>query len=132
MGEDAAALARYTEILGLAEDSVNPGRLDDLSAAWAVARRVLELGGCRPVLTGIPVRDLFEVLDAADRWLAATGRRDWRATVVLQRALVHQRLERGSPRSAARQEALAIKTQHPDAPGAHAERLRFQLGRHSP
>ena len=37
MGDFAAALARYTRIMGLAEDPATSGRLDDPDAAEAVA-----------------------------------------------------------------------------------------------
>src|SRR6266567_2554958 len=36
MGDDPAALARYTQVLGLAHDPATSGRLDDPDAAYAV------------------------------------------------------------------------------------------------
>jgi tetratricopeptide (TPR) repeat protein len=123
-GDHAAALARYTRILGLAGDRATSGRLDDPAAARAHWNWV----GCARFLTGIPVRDLFGVLEAADRWLEATGHRDWRAAVLLQRAHVHRRLGDHEAAAADAQEALAAAVRHPDAPGYTLATHRFQLG----
>ena len=127
MGDDTAALARYTRMLGLAEDSSTRGRLDDPLAAWAVAAAYSNWVGAAQYVPGIGVRDLFGVLDAAERWLAVTGHRDWRAGVVLQRALVHKRLGEMDAAVAAAQEALALKTQQPNSPGATLNACRYQL-----
>jgi tetratricopeptide (TPR) repeat protein len=117
MGNHPAALARYTRILGLAEDRATSGRLDDPLAAEAVAAAHWNWVACARFVTGIPVRELFKVLEAAERWLAATGHLDWRASVLLERASVHRRLGELDAAVAAAEEALAIKVQHPDAPG---------------
>ena len=66
---------------------------------------------------GIPVRELFQVLEAGDRWLTATGHRDWRASILAQRAQVHSDLGETEAAVAAAEEALAVKVQHPDSPG---------------
>ena len=128
MGDNAAALARYTRIMGLAEDPATSGRLDDPNAAEAVADAYWGWVASARRVTGIPVRELFQVLDAGERWLAATGHRDWRASILSERALVHRMLgERGAAIAAA-EEALAVAVQHPDAPGAVLNAHRFQLG----
>ena len=127
MGDYTAALARYTRILGLAEDPSARGRLDEPMAAWTVASAYWNWVDAAQYVPGIGVRDLFGVLDAAERWLAVTGHRDWRAGVLLQRALVHKRLGEMDAAVAAAQEALALETQHPDAPGYTLNAYRYIL-----
>jgi len=128
MGDHTAALAGYTRILGLAEDPATTGRLDRPSAAEAVADAHWGWVACARFLTGIPVRELFGVLDAADRWLAATGHKDWRAAVLSERASVYRSLGEMDAAIAAAEEALALKIQHPDAPGYTLGGHRFLLG----
>jgi hypothetical protein len=89
LGDDGAALARYTRILGLAEDPASSSRPDHPSAAEAVADAYWSWVACARFLTGIPWRELSGVLDAAERWLAATGHRDWRAAILSERAGIH-------------------------------------------
>jgi tetratricopeptide (TPR) repeat protein len=126
LGDDPAALARYTRILALAEDPSARHRLDGEAAASAVFRAHVYWVECALFTTGIPHRELFAVLDAADAWLAATGRRDWRAGVLLERALLHRRLGQTGAAVAAAEEALAAH--RPGAPGSTLAGCRFQLG----
>ncbi len=128
MGDYAAALARYTRIMGLAEDPATSGRLDDSRAAKAAADAYPSWVEAARYVTGIPVRELFGVLDAADRWLTTTGHRDWRANILLERALVHNWLGETEAAVAAAEEALAVAIQHPDAPGFTLNAFRYQLG----
>jgi tetratricopeptide (TPR) repeat protein len=128
LGDAAAALVRLTRILALAEDPAGSGRLDDPLAAQAVFRAYCGWVASARSLTGIPVRDLFGVLDAAERWLAVTGHRDWRAAILSERGMVHDHLGEREAAVAAAQEALAIAEQHPSAPGYTLGTYRFQLG----
>jgi len=126
LGDNAAALVRYTRVLGLAND---PGQADALSGpqtARAIARAYLNWVTCARFLTGIGWRDLFGVLDAADRWVTATGHRDWRCGILLQRAMLHHRLGERDAAVAAGQEALAVYS--PDAAGFTLGTYRSQLG----
>ena len=127
-GDPAAALVRYTRIMGLAQDPATGSRLDDRRAAEAVAVAYCRWVEAARFAGGIPVRELFRVLDAGDRWLTATGHRDWRASILLQRALVHKNLGETEAAVTAAEEALAVATQHPDAPGYTLNNCRFQLG----
>jgi tetratricopeptide (TPR) repeat protein len=127
LGDDAAALARCTEILGLAQDPATSRRLDDPAAAEAVARAHWNWVNSARYLTSIPMRELFSVLDAADRWLAAAGHRDWRAAVLHQRALVHTDLGENDAAVDCAQEALDVKLQYPGAPGYSLAAHRFGL-----
>jgi tetratricopeptide (TPR) repeat protein len=128
LGDDAKALGRYTEILGLAHDPVTSGRLDSPAAASAIGRAHWEWVECARYVTSIPVRDLFGALDEADRWLTATGHRHWRAAVLLQRAQVHWRLDEFDVAAGCAEEALTIALQYPDAPGYTLGAHRYQLG----
>jgi tetratricopeptide (TPR) repeat protein len=126
LGDDAAALARCTRVLTLANDPAIADRLGGEPAAWAVAQAYIFWVACARFLTGIGTRELFGVLDAAQRWLTATGRRDWRAGVLLERAIVHWWLGELDAAVAAAQEALAAYD--PRAPGYTLATHRFQLG----
>jgi len=128
LGDDAAALARFTQILAMADDPATSSRLDHPDAAMAVFSAYRNWTESARHLTGIPVRELFGVLEAGERWLTATGRRDWRASLLLQRALVHHRLGERDAAVAAAEEALAAAIQHPDAPGNTLNSFRFELG----
>jgi len=127
-GDFTAALARHTRVLGLAEDPATASRLDHPPAVRAVAGAHWGWVVCARFLTGIPVRELFGVLDAADRWLAATGHTDWRAAVLSERGSVYQSLGEMDAAIAAAEEALALAIQHPDAPGYTLGAYRYQLG----
>lgn len=116
-GDAAAALARYTRILGLAQDPASARRLDDPLADGAVARAHWSWVAAARYLSSIPLRDLFGVLDAAEQWLAATGHSDWRAAILAERARVHSQLGEHDAAVAFSQEALEQRIRYPDAPG---------------
>jgi tetratricopeptide (TPR) repeat protein len=124
-GDDAAALARCTRILGMVEDPATTAGLDT-TATWAVANTYIQWVESARFAGGIAVRGLFGVLDAADRWLTATGHRDWRAGVLLERALTHDWLGELDQAIAAAQEALTAY--RPNTPGYTLATHRFQLG----
>jgi tetratricopeptide (TPR) repeat protein len=128
MGDYQAALASATQILGLAGDPATRGRLDNPRAAEAVAAAHCDWVECARFVTGIQVRELFGVLDAAERWLAAAGHWDWRCAVLCQRALTHDWLGEYDAAVAAAEEALAVKTQHPGAYGYSLDAYRNVLG----
>ncbi len=127
LGDDGAALARYTEILGLAGDPANSARLDDPVAADSIGRAHWSWVACARFITAIPVRELFTALDAADQWLGATGRRHWRAAVLQQRSQVHAQLGEEEAAVSYAQEALEVKIAHPEAPGNTLASHRFLL-----
>jgi tetratricopeptide (TPR) repeat protein len=125
LGDKAAALARYTRILGLAEDPATRGRLDDPAAAQEVARAHMNWVESAGFADNIPVRALFGVLDAGENYLQAIGRSQWRAGLLLQRALTHQRLGEWDQAVAFGEEALALYRE--DAPGFTHAAHRYQL-----
>src|SRR5262249_29055818 len=106
-GEDGAALARYTRILAIAEDTANRNRLDQPEALKAVARAYPNWVACARLAGGIRVRELFEVLDAGERYLRSIGRMQWRAGLLLERASLYDRLGEHDAAVAAGREALA-------------------------
>src|SRR5262249_58940296 len=77
------------------------------ASARAVARAELKCGECGLFLAGGSWRDLLAILDAADRWLAATGHREWRSDVLLERAKVWGWLGDSARAVALAEEALA-------------------------
>jgi len=126
LGDKAAALARYTQILGLAEDPATRGRLEHPDAAWAVANAHMHWVESARLAGGVPVRALFGVLDAGEDYLQAIGRPQWRAGLLLQRALTHRRLGEWDEAVAYAEEALALYQD--DAPGYTHATYRWQLG----
>jgi tetratricopeptide (TPR) repeat protein len=75
---------------------------------------------------GVPVRALFGVLDAGENYLQAIGRPQWRAGLLLQRALTHRWLGEWDEAVAFAEEALALYQD--DGPGYTRAAHRFQLG----
>jgi tetratricopeptide (TPR) repeat protein len=129
-GDAAAALSRYTRILGLGQDPASAHRLDDPRADESVARAHWSWVAAARYLTSIPLRDLFGVLDAGERWLAATGHLDWRAAILSERAALHSRLGEYDAAVAAAQEALQQDIRHPEAPGYSLLSYYYDLGDH--
>jgi tetratricopeptide (TPR) repeat protein len=127
-GDAAAALVRYTRVLGLAQDPASARRLDEPPAERSVARAHWSWVAAARYLTSIPVRDLFGVLDAGERWLAATGHLDWRAAILSERASLHSLLGEYDAALAAAQEALQQRIQHPEAPGYSLLSYHCDLG----
>jgi tetratricopeptide (TPR) repeat protein len=124
-GDYAAALARFTRILGMAGDPTVASRLDDLTAR-AVALAHTEWVTNALFLGGIPVDELFGVLDATDHWLIAIGRRNWRSSVMLERAMVYDWLGDFDSAIAFAQDALS--NYHSDVPSHTLGAYRFLLG----
>lgn len=122
LGDRPATLSCCTRILALAETSASLPR----SAHRSVAQAYVDWVDAALYQTGIPVRELFGVLDAADRWLTATGHPDWRAGVLLMRAMVHRRLGDFAAAVATAEEALAAY--RPGAPGTSRSGHRTVLG----
>jgi tetratricopeptide (TPR) repeat protein len=126
LGDKAAALARYTRILGLAEDPATRGRLEDPAVAWQVAQAHMNWVEAARFAGGVPVRALFGVLDAGENYLQAIGQPRWRAGLLLQRALTHERLGEWDEAVAYGEEALAVYQE--DAPGYTRAAHRYMLG----
>jgi tetratricopeptide (TPR) repeat protein len=126
LGDHASALARYTRVLALAEDPAASARLGAPAVAWAIAQAYLDWVVSARSVRGIALRDLFDVLDAADRWLTATGHTDWRSGVLLQRAMVHYRLGETDAAVPLAEEALAAF--RPGGPGYSLSTYRYDLG----
>jgi tetratricopeptide (TPR) repeat protein len=125
-GELAAALVRYTRVLALADNPSSAQRLGGEVAAWAVANSYQKWVDCARFLPGMSWRDMFGVLNAAERWLTSTGRRHWQGGVLLQRANLHHMLRDWDAAIAAGLEALAAY--RPEAPGYGLGTYRFQVG----
>jgi tetratricopeptide (TPR) repeat protein len=127
-GDCKAALARYTRILGLAQDPATSSLLDHPDTATAIASAYSEWVDCARFLTSIPVRELFRVLDEGQRWLTVTGHRDWSASLLLMRAYLHSSLGQHDAAIAAAQEALTLKLRHPEAAGYRMPCYHWALG----
>src|SRR5262252_8520903 len=90
LGRYAAALVDNTRVLSVVEDPATARRLEPDRADRAIAQAYMWWTVSARFAGGVPVAGLFEVLDAAERWLAATGHPDWRSGVLTQRSTVHE------------------------------------------
>jgi tetratricopeptide (TPR) repeat protein len=124
-GKDAEALSRFTQILGMAADPTLAVRLDT-AAVRAVFRAHTDWVESAMFLGGFSVRKLFGVLEAADHWLITMGHRDWRAAVLLKRAILYRQLGEWDRGIAAAQDALAVY--QTNAPGYALAAHHRQLG----
>jgi tetratricopeptide (TPR) repeat protein len=108
LGDSAGALARLTRVLGMAKDPATRGRMDQPTAILALASAHWRWVEYARLLTSIPVRRLFEALDAADLWLNATDHRGWRSAVEFERAVIHNRLDEHDAAIDCAKKALAL------------------------
>jgi tetratricopeptide (TPR) repeat protein len=122
-GDNTAALARYTRLLGLAQDPHST--LDD-PASRAVAQAYTDWADTARFAGGIPIRDLFQVLDAAEHWLIRTGHPHWRAGILLERAMIHNSIGQLDQAISTAQDALTAY--RADAPGYTLAAHRSELG----
>ncbi|MBL7260859.1 hypothetical protein [Paractinoplanes lichenicola] len=117
-GDHGGALACYTRVLARAAEG-------STRQAWEVATAHMHwVESAR--FAGVPLRSLFPVLDAADRYLESIGHPEWRSGLLIQRAATHRELAEWDEASAAAEEALAAYV--PGAPGTTLATLRYRLG----
>ncbi|GAB2614239.1 hypothetical protein Aab01nite_70790 [Paractinoplanes abujensis] len=115
-GDHGGALACYTRVLARAGSARQAREVATAHMLWVEAAR----------FAGVPLRSLFPVLDAADRYLQSIGRPDWRSGLLIQRAATHRELAEWDEAITTAEEALAAHT--PGAPGTTAGTLRYRLG----
>lgn len=128
LGDNTSALIRFTRVLGLAEDPATRSRLTHPTTVLEVASAYWSWVESARFLTGIPVRKLSEVLDTTDRWLEATGHREWRDAVLYERAVIHSRLGEHDAAVACAKEALALALRNPSDGGWPLYSYRCKLG----
>jgi tetratricopeptide (TPR) repeat protein len=129
LGDDAAALVRYTWILGLAQDARLRADLQSSNIITRIFAHVhVDWVYAARYLPEIPASKLFEVLDAGEAWLRAMGHLDWRAALLAERAEVCSLLDRHEEAIAYLQEAIALDRRHPDAPGSSRASYLSSLG----
>jgi hypothetical protein len=112
--------------LGLADRPATGRRLGDPYVVWAVTRAYTSLVAAARFMSGIQHHELFGMLDEADAWLDATGHRDWRAVVLLERARLHRRLGQAGAAVSVAEEALARYRR--DVPGYSLAAYRIARG----
>lgn len=117
-GDHGAALACYTRVLTRAAAG-------SARQAWEVATAHMHwVESAR--FAGVPLRSLFPVLDAAERYLKSIGRPEWRSGLLVQRAATHRELAEWDEATTAAEEALAAYTK--DAPGTTLATVQYRLG----
>ncbi|GID30013.1 hypothetical protein Abr02nite_49960 [Paractinoplanes brasiliensis] len=118
VGDHGAALACYTRVLTRAAAG-------SARQTWEVATAHIRwVESAR--FTGVPLRSLFPVLDAAERYLESIGRPEWRSGVLIQRAATHRELAEWDEATTAAEDALAAYVEN--APGTSLATLRYRLG----
>jgi tetratricopeptide (TPR) repeat protein len=127
LGDHAAALVRYTWVLGVAQD---PRRRGELRAAadvsWEVAKAYMNWVVIARSLPEMPASKLFEVLDAGEAWLRAVGHVDWRAGLLSERAELSRMSGHHDEAIAYLQEAVALH--RPNTPGYTLSTYLWSLG----
>ena len=87
LGDKQAAFTGATRILGLVEDLATRDRITGFDAEQAVARARLEWVEAARSILKIRTRDLFPVLEEAERSIRTSGKSQWIADVLASRAL---------------------------------------------
>jgi tetratricopeptide (TPR) repeat protein len=124
--DHGGALVRSTRILAMAEDPATRDVLDGPTATRAIANAYLEFAFSGRMHGGMSLRELLKVLDAADAFMTATGHRDWRAGVLMERAEIHSAL--GDKATALTLAQAAVAAYQPTTPGFSAASYRNCLG----
>ncbi len=128
LGDKATALVRYTWILGVAEDPEKRAALGDAALTEQIASAYRNWVNCGSFLPEIPVRKLFDVLDAGEAWLRSAGRQEWRAGLLWQRANLLELQGHCEEAVGYAEEAVSLKRQHPNAPGYTLAAYLWKLG----
>jgi tetratricopeptide (TPR) repeat protein len=126
-GDPGAALVRCTLILSLAQDPAYADAIADVTRS--IANGYLMWVECARALPAISTARLLEVLDAADAWLRAVGRPQWRSGLCSQRAQVLAQIGRADEAVDHAEEALALATaRDADTPGYSSATCSWSLG----
>lgn len=128
LGDQAAALSRYTWILSLSTDPSRRAEVEKAGVTWQIATAHLQWVECARFLDKVPVEQLFGVLDAGDAYLRAIGHPGWRSGLLKQRANVLQFLGRLEEAIGAAEEGLSLKLRDGSGPGATLATHRWHLG----
>lgn len=126
IGDNGAALARYSRVLALANDPVTASRLQGNDTQ--VAEAYMDWVACALFLTGSPWPELIRVLDEGEAWMRRSGLTDWRAGLLLQRARVLNHLGRTTEAIPHAEEALDLRQRHSGTPGYTFANYRWSLG----
>lgn len=118
LGRDGNALARYSWILGVAEDPAHRSVVAEESVAFDVVTAFSSWADCATRLPQMQVDQLFAVLDAGERFARAIGKPTWRAGLLHMRAKLMQALGQSSEAIPFAEEGLALKLRDRTAPGA--------------
>jgi tetratricopeptide (TPR) repeat protein len=128
LGDPAAALAKLTWNLGVAQDATHARALDNDGARWSVATAWMDWVQCARFLPDIEVGSLFRVLSEGEAWLRSVGLPHWRAGLLSQRASLLEAQGRFEEALGFAEEALALERRHPGAPGYTLATYRRKLG----
>lgn len=126
-GDYEAAIAIYSRIVGMAEDTAVIAVLEESSLGAVIMAHALLVSSAF-YAEGVTMRDLFDVLDAADHRLVVIGHRDWRSAILLERSRIHAELEEWDAALALAEEALVAY--RVDLPRYDPAAYRYHLSRY--
>jgi hypothetical protein len=78
LGDDGAALARLSWILGIAGDPVRRSEVEQSGVTWEIASAYWTWVNAARFRTEVPTQRLFAVLDAGEAYVRSIGRPEWR------------------------------------------------------
>lgn len=128
LGRHGDALTRYSWILGIAENPAHRAALAGDNVAQAVVTAFMSWSNCALYLPAMRVDQLFQVLDAGERFTRAIGKPTWRAGLLQMRAKVLQNLGRVEEAIGFAEEGLALELRDRHTPGPTLGTHRWGLG----
>jgi tetratricopeptide (TPR) repeat protein len=128
LGDNRAALVRYTWIIGIADDPAKRSPLAAVDVTWDIATAYMDWVECARFIPELPVAKLFGVIDAGEAWLRSIGRPEWRAALLSNRGDVLRALGKRAEALGHQEEALALKRRNPGGPGYTLETYLWSLG----
>lgn len=126
-GQVAAALIRSSRILAMAEDPDTREALTSDANVEDIFLAYIRWIDAAHYVTDFPCTRLFDVVDAADRWLRAVGHPEWRSALVLARSNIYRHLGKYDLALSFAEEALA--TYKSSAPGFSIGSYRRDVAR---